>query len=617
MLRVARGSPLRAMLAARQTRRRLTSWRAPLVSPPVRTNWPLLPQPKTSHWRGAARTRDRINGACVRQRCNGLSRGKHVVAATLSAPFADCPEFFSSDQTWESLGVTKALARSLRKGDWTTPTEVQARAIPELLSGEDVAIAAETGSGKTIAYLVPLLQALARGSGHEGHADSASSAPRRALVLCPNLQLCRQAAAVARQLVDGAEDVDSAEGFAELQVGLIAGGEHPGRNARVLFATPAAFTNYMQGMPLEFLRCLVCVVVDEADMLLQGGFVGHVERLRQHVKAESRRDFSERLQNKTGIDELQKINISAKNVLRGGSEQETFEGEHGDAIWNAREEAKKQWVYVGATMPDKTKASVGAVLKKQYPYLKWVSGPLLHRHNPSVSYLWHEVPNPKDRYQVIIDEIRQSGHPTALVFVNTSANAEGLANGLVERGINALAYHKNLSLEERGNNLIAFERVLRATSNARDISDDIYCLVCTDAASRGIDLVEVPHVIHADFPRTVVDFLHRVGRTARAGKSGLVTCLFGPDDRLLVDAVRSAYEEGLPVEEVMCPLVHLGAERSIRRASGDRQRQLAGQNNSTPCCSVQHCLEAQALQVTPGHGAWNLVLPEYVHCMLV
>ena len=61
---------------------------------------------------------------------------------------------------------------------------------------------------------------------------------------------------------------------------------------------------------------------------------------------------------------------------------------------------------------------------------------------------------------------------------------------------------------------------------------------------------EVPHVIHADFPRTVVDFLHRVGRTARAGKSGLVTCLYGPDDKLLVDAVRAAQEGGLPVEEV-------------------------------------------------------------------
>ncbi|TKY58585.1 DEAD-box ATP-dependent RNA helicase 22 [Spatholobus suberectus] len=122
-----------------------------------------------------------------------------------------------------------------------------------------------------------------------------------------------------------------------------------------------------------------------------------------------------------------------------------------------------------------------------------------------------------------------------MVFANTVESVEAVAKILLRSGIECSHYHKNCTLEERAQTLV-------------DFNEKGGVLVCTDAAARGVDIPNVLHVIQADFATSAVDFLHRVGRTARAGQIGLVTSMYTESNRELVDAVRRAGELGQPVE---------------------------------------------------------------------
>lgn len=190
------------------------------------------------------------------------------------------------------------------------------------------------------------------------------------------------------------------------------------------------------------------------------------------------------------------------------------------------------------------KKTAGAMLKRMFPDANWISGTYLHCHNPRLERKWVEV-TVDTQLHALIEAVKQgfrsdmldygAGVSRTMVFANTVEAVEAVAKILGKAGIECFRYHKDSSLEERAKTLV-------------DFREKGGVFVCTDAAARGVDIPDVSHVIQADFATSAVDFLHRVGRTARAGHHGLVTSLYTESNGDLVDAIRQAEKLGQPVE---------------------------------------------------------------------
>lgn len=204
----------------------------------------------------------------------------------------------------------------------------------------------------------------------------------------------------------------------------------------------------------------------------------------------------------------------------------------------------KQYVFVAATLPQSGKKTAGGVLQRMFPDAVWVSGTYLHRHNPRLERRWIEV-TADTQVDALLNAVKyglkSEVHDAkdvprrTMVFTNTVDAANSVSDILHRVGIPCILYHRESSLKERANNLQSFR-------------ENGGVLVCTDAAARGLDVPNVSHVIQAEFAACAVDFLHRVGRTARAGQSGIVTSLYTEANRDLVRAVRQAEELAQPVE---------------------------------------------------------------------
>ncbi|KAF7809249.1 DEAD-box ATP-dependent RNA helicase 22 [Senna tora] len=468
--------------------------------------------------------------------------------------------------SWNSLGLSDSISRALSNIGLDRPSLVQASSIPSVLSGKDVVIAAETGSGKTHSYLVPLIDKL-RGAHHNSektaHSQEESLPHEVLLILCPNVQLCEQVVRMANSLHrDNSEPIVS--------VAAICGRQGwPTREPDVIVTTPVALLNYVdqnRRRRLEFMRGVKYVVFDEADMLLCGSFQNKVIRLINLLR------FDEKLlsQRKESIAELpveQESAFSSDSVLSGEEEQPTEDTilEDGDDntenmvdIENEADfikrrdwrrvrknyERSKQYVFVAATLPVNGKKTAGAVLKHMFPDAIWVSGNYLHCHNPRLEQRWIEV-TVDTQVDELIKAVRQGfkyeglnnagGICRTMVFANTVEAVEAVSKILHRAGIECFRYHKDCTLEVRAKTLLEFE-------------EKGGVLVCTDAAARGVDIPNISHVIQADFASSAVDFLHRVGRTARAGQFGLVTSMYTESNRELVNTVRRAGELGQPVE---------------------------------------------------------------------
>ncbi|KAG6502049.1 hypothetical protein ZIOFF_041936 [Zingiber officinale] len=205
----------------------------------------------------------------------------------------------------------------------------------------------------------------------------------------------------------------------------------------------------------------------------------------------------------------------------------------------------KQYIFVAATLPGSGKKTAGGVLKHMFPDATWVSGSFLHRHSPRLEQRWIEV-TAETQVNALLDAVNysqrcrpQDSHAHAcrtMVFANTVDAVRSVAKILESAGFECTLYHREGSIEERTNNLNHFR-------------EKGGILVCTDAAARGLDIPNISHVIQAEFATSAVDFLHRVGRTARAGQSGAVTSLYTKSNRDLVSAVRHAEKIGQPVEK--------------------------------------------------------------------
>ncbi|KAB2090921.1 hypothetical protein ES319_A03G155300v1 [Gossypium barbadense] len=476
--------------------------------------------------------------------------------------------FFAEDTvSWQSLGLSDRISQALSNAGFDRPSLVQAACMPSILSGKDVVIAAETGSGKTYGYLVPLIDKL-YGARHDADNDlekATVSSRTFSIVLCPNVLLCEQ-------VVRMANDLSGDDGRPILRVAAVCGRQGWLVNEPdVIVSTPVALLNSIDPKKhhrSDFIRAVKYVVFDEADMLLSGGFENHVIRLIHMLR------FDEKLLSRvnkagsenpveTSSDSVSHFDFEGEEDMQNESISEAEKMSEGDVDaqdlmeetqtltvkrkdWRRvrkNYERSKQYIFVAATLPVNGKKTAGAVLKKMFPDANWVSGSYLHQHNPRLKEKWIEVTT-DNQVDALIEAVKQFGSKAldhgagvsrTMVFGNTVEAVEAVANILQRAGIECYRYHTGLSLAERAESLDDF----RAKGGI---------FVCTDAAARGVDIPNVSHVIQADFATSAIDFLHRVGRTARAGQFGVVTSLYNESNRDLVNAIRAAGKLGQPVE---------------------------------------------------------------------
>ncbi|XP_014510314.1 DEAD-box ATP-dependent RNA helicase 22 [Vigna radiata var. radiata] len=475
--------------------------------------------------------------------------------------------FFAEENvSWTSLGLSDTISRALSDIGLNRPSLVQASSVPSVMSGKDAVIAAETGSGKTYSYLVPLIDKLRDAQERSLHAMSdqeVTPAQKVLLILCPNVQLCEQ-------VVKMASSLRRDDGEAIVSVAAICGRQGwPIREPDVIVTTPAALLNYVdldRTRRMQFMRGVKYVVFDEADMLLCGSFQNKVIRLINLLR------FDEKVlsRSKKSVAEFStkdESSLSSEAAFEGEEELQTeatleeddtdkeddiVDINNEDTSVKQRDwrrvrktyERSKQYVFVAATLPVNGKKTAGGILKHMFPDAEWICGNYLHCHNPRLEQKWIEVTVDTQVDELIKavnhsfrseDLVNAGGIHRTMVFANTVEAVEAVAKILLRSGIECSRYHKNCTLEERAQTLV-------------DFHDKGGVLVCTDAAARGVDIPNVLHVIQADFATSAVDFLHRVGRTARAGQIGLVTSMYTESNRELVDAVRWAEKRGQPVE---------------------------------------------------------------------
>ncbi|KAL4574126.1 hypothetical protein LXL04_020951 [Taraxacum kok-saghyz] len=493
--------------------------------------------------------------------------------ATTTTDEKETDTFFADDTvSWTSLGVVDRLSQSLSRIGLNRPSLIQALSIPPILHGHDVVVAAETGSGKTHGYLVPLFHNLSTTT------NETVNRPHKSLVLCPNVMLCEQVVRMANYICN-----DNGEPL--LKVAAVCGRQGwPVHEPNIIVSTPAALLNYLHAIDPErrrradFIRDVKHVVFDEADMLLCGSFQNQVIRLINMFR------FDEKLLSRAKNASPEKpldLEMESSMLFEVGVHDEDMEpssisiheGDEDDGNGNSLKEAErqpfvrkrdwrrareiyersKQYIFVAATLPENGKRTAGGELKRLFPEATWVSGHYLHRHNPRLEQKWVEV-TVDTQVDVLIDAVNQTlSKNRTMVFANTVEAVEAVTQVLQGKGIDCYCYHSETSLEERTRNLVDFQH-----------QGGVF--VCTDAAARGTDIPNVSHVIQAEFATSAVDFLHRVGRTARAGQPGLVTSMYNESNRDLVAAVRHAGDLCQPVEKAF------SRKRSFRKKLKKRGR---------------------------------------------
>jgi ATP-dependent RNA helicase RhlE len=355
---------------------------------------------------------------------------------------------------FSELGLSAEIQRAIADHGYDTPTPIQAQAIPVVLAGRDLMAAAQTGTGKTAGFVLPILQLLSR--------DSSLSIKRfkpRALVLVPTRELAVQVN----------ESVRTYGKHLPLRTTAIFGGVGIGPQTRVLragvdivVATPGRLLDHINQRGID-LSGIEILVLDEADRMLDMGFIRDIRK----ILALLPKNKQSLLFSATFSDEIRGL---VAGLLRDPTSVEV-------ARRNAPAEAVAQWVY----HTDRER-------KRDL---------LVHLIN---EHQWHQV----------------------LVFTRTKHGADALSERLGKAGISAAALHGNKSQGQRQRALDDFKRL---KTNV---------LVATDIAARGIDIDELPHVVNYELPNVPEDYVHRIGRTGRAGSSGEAISLVCVDEHKLL-----------------------------------------------------------------------------------
>ena len=372
---------------------------------------------------------------------------------------------------FSALGLCAALARAASGAGWLAPTPVQLATVPAALQGRDLLAIAPTGSGKTAAFALPLLQAVLQDP------DWQDERPRRlrALVLAPTRELAAQTAGViaslARSAAPGLKCVLAVGGLSiNPQMMALRGG------AQVVVATPGRLLDLLDHNALR-LDGLPLLVLDEADKLLDLGFADEVGRLLAHLG-------------------------TAAGGASSSANSSADRSANSSASSSANSQARQTLLF-SATMP----AAVATLAKQllHSPLQVDINGPAAAA--PDIHQRAIVVDTPR-RTALLRHLIQTAGWDRVLVFVATQYASAHVADKLSRAGIKAAALHGQQSMGRRSQMLAD----LRAGR--------LQALVATDLAARGIDVAGLAAVVNHDLPRAAVDYTHRIGRTGRAGLTG-------------------------------------------------------------------------------------------------
>ena len=491
--------------------------------------------------------------------------------------------------SWQALGLGFEVARSLTKAGFKEPSRTQAISIPDIVAGKDVVVAAETGSGKTIAYLAPIFNRFetllaakekATLAGKDENAEevldksglvSASSRKAgNALILCPNIQLCKQVASVAKLMARHVNAQAKVRVFDMTEEDYY--NSHGDSSPAIIVCTPTLFEKifvyYKSGAPRVDLDVKV-LVLDETDMLLTGGFEPVTMSILDWCQYEDKQLKIDQVLEHADItyEQFERIPYFFKKAAyQGGVEAMLKAGWKRHKVDREKITAfeKCQYLFTGATIPDYGLRSVQKQIERICPSASWVRGSGLH--NPStfkdrLSQEWLEVHSMEEAYQTLSEQVgKLSGR--IIAFNKDVKHAMDCAQVLRGNGdLTVLEFHRKVPLEERIQNLEAFKQV---ENNA--------ILVCTDAASRGLDIPDVRCVFQIGFASSAVDYLHRIGRTARAGKQGQVVNMYTEDSKDLVTSVMQAIDEERSIQDAF------SRKRSFRKKIKKEVKKNRGMN---------------------------------------
>ena len=371
---------------------------------------------------------------------------------------------------FNQLPLDPKLLRAVAESGYASMTPIQAKAIPVVLAGRDVMGAAQTGTGKTAAFTLPLLQKMMR---HENTSMSPARHPVRALVLAPTRELADQVAANVKKYAQ----------HTLLRSAVVFGGvdmkpqtEELRRGVEVLIATPGRLLDHIE-QKVAVLNQVEYVVLDEADRMLDIGFLPDLQRILSYLPKQ------------------------------------------------------RQTLLFSATFSNEIKRLAESYL--QDPVLVEVARP--NATASTVEQRFFSVAA-DDKRRAVLKLLKDRSISQAIVFVNSKLGCARLARSFERDGLRTNALHGDKSQDERLKALDAFKR------------GEVDVLVATDVAARGLDIADLPAVFNFDVPFNAEDYVHRIGRTGRAGASGLAFTLVAREDMRNVGDIEKLIKKKIEIE---------------------------------------------------------------------
>ncbi|MEW6127553.1 MAG: DEAD/DEAH box helicase [Acidobacteriota bacterium] len=355
-----------------------------------------------------------------------------------------------SIKTFQELGLGAPIVKALSKLNITNPTEIQSKTLPLAMAGNNIVATAQTGSGKTAAFLLPIIARLK------------PTGKLRAVILAPTRELAKQIETNAKSFAAGSGlrclSIVGGESFSKQFQALRAGVD-------ILIATPGRLNDLINRNAISF-KLIEVFVLDEADRMLDMGFLPQVRQLIKHLP-------------------VKRQTMLMTATLSKAVEKLVFE-------------LMRDYVRVDANPLTTT---VETLTQKAYPVLA-------HAKTPFLLALLKEQPN-----------------KTFLVFTQTRHGADKLVRILTANNHQAVTLHSSRSQSQRNAALAKFR-----SGRAR-------VLVATDIAARGIDVDDIAFVVNYEVPATAEDYIHRVGRTARAGRDGAAVTLVSPEEEFTLESI--------------------------------------------------------------------------------
>ena len=373
---------------------------------------------------------------------------------------------------FEELNLAPAILKAVLEQGYETPTPIQAQAIPSVLAGHDLLAGAQTGTGKTAAFTLPMLHRLSQGTAPKSKFGGKGI---RALVLTPTRELAAQ---VEESVRDYGKYLDINSTVVFGGVGMNPQIDRIKRGVDVLVATPGRLLDLQQQGFLD-LSTVEILVLDEADRMLDMGFIHDVKKVLALVPKD------------------------------------------------------KQSLLFSATFSDEIRELANTLLKNPQSIQVTPSNTTVQR----ITQVIHPVGRGKKK-QVLLHIIQQHNWSQVLVFTRTKFGANNVAEFLTKNGVQAMALHGNKSQSARTQALAGFK------------SGDIRALVATDIAARGIDIDDLPHVVNYEIPNVSEDYVHRIGRTGRAGATGEAVSLVCMDEEGFMMDIERFTKQQIPVQVI-------------------------------------------------------------------